>query len=74
LIGKLLVILLSSILVMFGGFLSVWGGYIALKIFADYKDSPDSTYLTIGIPLVAVGLIGVAAGLAMANALLLRRN
>jgi len=62
LIGRLLAILLSGILLALGGFFCVWGGYVALKVFDDYKDSSDSTYLIFGTPLLAIGLILVAAG------------
>jgi hypothetical protein len=37
-------------------FLACFGGFIISDSFADYKDSPDSTYLTIG-----GGLLGMSA-------------
>jgi hypothetical protein len=55
LIGRLLAILLSGILLAIGSFFCVWGGYVALKVFDDYKDSSDSTYLIFGMPLLAFG-------------------
>jgi hypothetical protein len=55
LIGRLIAILLASILGPTGGILCIWGTYVALKVFDDYKDSSDSTYLTIGGLLLAVG-------------------
>jgi hypothetical protein len=62
-----LAMLLSTALVAFGGFLCIWGGFIALRVTEDYKDSPDSTYLMIGISMLAIGLVFVAAGLYMAT-------
>lgn len=62
LIGRLAGAVLAGLLLAFGSFFCVWGSYVALKVFDDYKDSPDSTYLMFGIPLLAFGSIFVTAG------------
>jgi hypothetical protein len=44
-------------------FLAWYGGFIISKIFADYKDSPDSAYLTIGGASLAVSALFATAAL-----------
>jgi hypothetical protein len=41
------------------------GGAIIANLWADYKDSPDSTYIMFGAPLLAVALACVVGGLFM---------
>jgi hypothetical protein len=55
--------LLVTPLVVIAAFLAWYGGFIISKIFADYKDSPDSTYLTVGGASLAVSALFATAAL-----------
>jgi hypothetical protein len=55
----------AAVLLWIAGWVLTGSASTALKVFADYKDSPDSTYLFFaGVELViAVGLIAIGFGL-----------
>ena len=54
--GHLAKLAIAIPLGIIAAFLAFYGGFIISIIFDDYKDSPDSTYLTIG-----GGLLGISA-------------
>jgi peptidoglycan/LPS O-acetylase OafA/YrhL len=56
-------------LVVIAAFLAFYGGFIISIIFDDYKDSPDSTYLTVGGTSLAIsGMLAMAALLTVSAA------
>ncbi|HJX61186.1 MAG TPA: hypothetical protein VJ578_01330 [Dehalococcoidia bacterium] len=56
-------------LVVVAVFLAWYGGFIIFIIFDDYKDSPDSTYLTVGGTSLAIaGMFATAALLTVSAA------
>jgi peptidoglycan/LPS O-acetylase OafA/YrhL len=56
-------------LVVIAAFLAFYGGFIISIIFDDYKDSPDSTYLTVGGTSLAIsGMLATAALLTVSAA------
>lgn len=48
-------------------FFAWFGGLIISKIFAEYKDSPDATYLTIGGASLAISALFATAALLMVS-------
>lgn len=52
-----LVALLALLVAGTGLFFLAWSGVVLSKLFADYQDSPPSTYLLVG--LVLLGIAGV---------------
>jgi len=55
--------LLVTPLVVTAAFLAWYGGFIISNIFAEYKDSSDATYLTIGGASLAVSALFATAAL-----------
>jgi hypothetical protein len=50
-------------LVLIAAFFAWYGGFIISKIFADYKDSSNATYLTIGGTSLVIAALFAAAAL-----------
>jgi len=46
--GRILAMLTALAPTALGGFLCLWGGFVASRVFVGYKDSPDSTYILVG--------------------------
>ncbi len=44
---------------------SIWGFSVLSNLFASYKDSPDSTYLMYGAPLVLFGFVALYVGVSV---------
>jgi len=57
----------AILLVAIAAFFALFGGLIISKIFAEYKDSPDSTYLTIGGASLAISALFATAALLMVS-------
>ena len=53
---------------MIAAFLAFYGGFIILIIFDEYKDSPDSTYLTMGGALLGISALFATAALLTVSA------
>ncbi|HLF71188.1 MAG TPA: hypothetical protein VI759_03430 [Dehalococcoidia bacterium] len=57
----------ALLLLILGGGFAFWGVFIAAKVFDDYKDSSDVTYLTIGGALTLIGLALAASAVLLAR-------
>jgi hypothetical protein len=61
--GRAAILALSTLLLTAAALLWAWGGFIALKVFDDYKDSTDAAYLMLGSLLALVGTVLAGAAL-----------
>ena len=55
-------------LAVIAAFLAWYGGFIISIVFDEYKDSPDSTYLTIGGALLSISALFATAALLTVSA------
>jgi hypothetical protein len=51
-----------TLLVLSGALLTT-AGFTLSNLFDEYKDSPDSTYLELGLPLLVFGVVCLATGI-----------
>jgi hypothetical protein len=60
-------LVVAAVLIIIAAFFAWWGGLIISKIFADYKDSSDATYLTVGGGSLAISALFATAALFVAS-------
>ena len=60
-------LVVAAVLIIIAAFFAWYGGFIISKIFADYKDSSDATYLTMGGGLLAISALFATAALLTAS-------
>ena len=60
-------LLIAAVLLGLAGFFAWWGGLILANVFADYKDSSNATYLTVGSQLLVLSALFAAAALLVAS-------
>ena len=60
-------LVVAAVLIIIAAFFAWYGGAIISIIFADYKDSSDSTYLTIGGGYLAISALFATAALLTAS-------
>ena len=60
-------LVVAAVLLIIAAFFAWYGGAIISIIFADYKDSSDSTYLTIGGGYLAISALFATAALLTAS-------
>jgi len=60
-------LVVAAVLLIIAAFFAWYGGFIISLVFADYKDSSDSTYLTIGGGYLAISALFATAALLTAS-------
>jgi hypothetical protein len=60
-------LIIAAVLLVVAAFFAWYGGFIISKIFADYKDSSNATYLTIGGGSLAISALFATAALLTAS-------